>query len=251
MIKSFKEYVESLDESFDIIDGKLVFNAQSTDDSGISSKFGKGKAYTPFVKKVEGVPDLFSYSLYQAKSANATDVLKAIKAADMNDQLVRAFITRSAIYAARVLRSLKADIIVTPHSSSPLVNTFVKELAKRTSSEIYIDSFAKRPDLTKVEIDTTHPNITPAIAKSMQSTLNRAVKQGYLSVKMFAVMHRKFLKNMFEVTDPKIIDKVKDKNVLIIDDVMTSGTTTKNIYDILKTNEADNVSALTLFKSVK
>lgn len=247
---SFREYTQTLNEAFDIVDGKLVFNAPASN-SGISSKFGKGKTYTPFIKKVEGVPDLFSYSLYQAKSENATAILKAIKSADMNNPAVKAFIVRSAIYAARVLRSLKADVIVTPHSTSPLVNTFVSELAKRISADIFVDSFAKRPDLTKIEIDTSHPNITPAIAKSMKSTLNRAIKQGYLSVKMFAVMHRKFLKNMFELTDPKIIDKVNDKNVLIIDDIMTSGTTTKNIYDILKTNGANNVSALTLFKSVK
>ena len=250
-MKTFKDYLAPFQESFDTVDGVLNFNAPNSTDSGISSKFGKGKDLKPFVKKVEGVSDLLSYSLYQAKTANATDVMKLIKKSDMSDPNTRAFITRSAIYGSRVLRELKVDIIVTPASTSALANAFVDELSRRTFIPIYKDSFTKRPDLTKVEIDTAHPKITPAIIKSMETTLKRAIRLGHVSIKMFAVMHRKFLRGLFEITDQKLLTKVKDKNVLIVDDVMTSGSTAKNIYDILKTNEAETVSVLTLFKSTK
>lgn len=83
----------------------------------------------------------------------------------------------------------------------------------------------------------------------MEKTIERATRRGNLSVKMFAPHHRKFITNLFEVVDKKLFDKIVDKHVVIIDDIMTSGTTAKNIYDILHANGAEKVSALTIFKS--
>ena len=244
-ILGFSGYVQ-LQEDFNIENGKLIFDAARDKDSGIKSSFGKSKKLTPYKKTVDG---LVSYSLYQTKTSNSTDILKALKSSDFNDPEVKKFLIRSAIYAVRILRSMKADVIVTPISSSDLTKEFVKEIERRTNYDVLIDSFMKRPDLSKVTIDKDHPKITDSIIKSMQRTLDKAVKSGSLSVKLFAVPHRKFLKNLFEVTDEKIYNKTQDKNVVIIDDVMTSGTTTQHIRDILITNQAESVSALTIFKS--
>jgi len=251
-ILSFSEYIVcELDESIDIENGRLVFNADDNKDTGVKTSFGKSKKLTPFTKTIEGTDGSIAYSLYQAKTRNSTDILKSMKSVDFSDPEVQQFLNRSAIYAARVLRSLKVDIIVTPKSSSDLTKEFVKQVQRRSNYDVLIDSFTKRPDLSKVQIDVDHPKITPDIIKSMQSILKRAIKDGRLSIKMFAPQHRKFVINMFEVTDPKIVDKIQDKSVMIIDDVLTSGTTIKNIYDILMTNNANNVSGMTIFKSNK
>ena len=240
---SFTEFV-SIQESFNIEDDKLVLKSSD----GIKSSFGKGKNLKPFTKKVLG-DDLISYSLYQANTTNSTDILKAFKTADYSTKELQDFLTRSAIYAVKVLREIGVDVIVTPVSSSNLTKEFVNKIIERTNYDVYIDSFRKSPDISKVKIDTNHPGITDDIVKSMKSILDRAIKRGNLSVKMFAVHHRKFLTNMFEVTDERLLQKINGKSVVIIDDIMTSGTTTKNIYDILITNGADKVSALTIFKS--
>lgn len=242
---SFSDYIQ-LQEDINIENGRLVFNADRDKDSGIKSSFGKSKKLTPYKKTVDG---LVTYSLYQAKTSNSTDILKALKASDFSNEEVQKFLNRSAIYAARVLRSLDVDVIVTPKSSSDLTKEFVKQIQRRTNYDVLIDSFIKRPDLSKVTIDKDHPKITNSITKSMQRILDKAIKGGSLSVKLFAVPHRKFLKNLFEVTDEKIYNKIENQNVVIIDDVMTSGTTTQNIRDILITNQAESVSALTIFKS--
>ncbi len=233
-----------MNEAFDIKDGKLDFKS----DTGIKSSFGKGKSLTPFTKKILG-DDLISYSLYNANTDNSTDIMKAIKSADMNDRDVKDFLNRTAIYAARVLRGLKVDVIVTPVSSSPLTKEFVKEISRRTNYDVYTDSFRKVPDFSKIRIDTSHPGLTDKIKDSMEKTIERATKRGNLSVKMFAPHHRKFITNLFEVVDKNLFDKIVDKHVVIIDDVMTSGTTAKNIYDVLHANGAEKVSALTIFKS--
>lgn len=243
------EYSDYLKEDIDIVNGKLEVNTAMGDDSGISSSFGKSKKLSPYRKKISGVDDLVSYSLYQAKTDNSTDVLKALKKADFRDEDVAQFINRSAVYAYRLLRKQKVDVIVSPKSSSDLTKEFVNQIKRRGNYDVIVDAFTKKKDISKVEIDRDHPKITDKIIKSMERILKRAEEQGHLSVKMFSVQHRKFIKNLFDVADKRIYNKVAGKNVVVIDDVMTSGTTTKNIYDILRNNQAEEIVALTMFKA--
>lgn len=247
-ILTFKNY-HLFYEAFDIIDGELVLDAPKSTTTGIPSSFGKGRFLKPYTKKLSD--DLMTYSLYQAKNANSSEILKALKSADYSDEKVRHFLNRSAVYAVRILRDLDIDVIVTPRSSSDLTKEFVGEIQRRTNYDVIVDAFAKKIDLTKVEIDRNHPKITPQIIRSMESTLRLAIRRGHLYIKMFAPPHRKFVKNLFDIIDEQIYTRVKDKNVLIIDDIMTTGTSVSNIYDILKTNNAAEISALTLFKSSK
>lgn len=209
--------------------------------------FGKGKNLQPFKKEIED--GLMSYSLYNAKGKDANNVMSELKSANFKSGEINEFLNRSAIYAARVLRSLNADVIVSPLSSSDLTKEFVKRIKERTHYDVYIDSFKKQPDISKVEIDRNHPKITDAIIKSMEEIINRAIRKNRLSIRMFSPMHRKFVKNMFEITDDKLLSKFEDKTVVLIDDIMTTGTSAKNIYDVLITNNAKSVSVLTIFKS--
>lgn len=239
------KFSDFLIENLDIVNGRLVFDTVAG--SGIQTSFGKGKRLDPFKKKVPGT-DMTSLSLYQAKGG--TDILKALKSANYkSDPDVIQFINRSAVYATRILNSLDTDVIVSPISSSDLVKEFAKQIQRRTYDEFYIDSFRKTPDISKVSVDRDDPRITDEIATSMEKTLARAKRKGYLSVKQFAPSHRKFLKNLFEIIDESLYKKVVDKNVVIIDDVMTTGTTAKQIHDILKAHGANTVVTLTMFKA--
>ena len=53
--------------------------------------------------------------------------------------------------------------------------------------------------------------------------------------------------NAFEVTRPKLIT---DKNVLLVDDVLTSGATASQAAKILKKNGATRVNVFTLARAV-
>lgn len=57
------------------------------------------------------------------------------------------------------------------------------------------------------------------------------------------------LKNAFEI-NKKYLDLVKGKNILLIDDVMTTGTTLESCAKILKKAGAKNVTCLTIAKRV-
>ncbi|MEG0249664.1 MAG: ComF family protein [Peptostreptococcus sp.] len=55
---------------------------------------------------------------------------------------------------------------------------------------------------------------------------------------------KKELKNVFSV-DKKFINRIQDKNILLIDDIFTTGTTVDEISKILKLNGASNIISLT------
>jgi len=238
-------FLDYIHEGITLSKNDLNFLYSNNKDSKVSTSFGKDKKLSPFKKKLND--DLFSYSLYISK--DATDVLNAVKKTDLSSDNVVSFIKRSAIYASRILRKHKPDIIVTPKSSSDLAKIFAESIEKRNNYDLFVDSFEKNPDISRIGIDKDNPKISSEIIKRMSTALRTAKKKGFLSIKAFLPHHRKFLTNLFELVDPKISSKVEGKTVVIVDDIMTSGTTANQIANILKNNGAERVLVLTLFKA--
>ena len=57
------------------------------------------------------------------------------------------------------------------------------------------------------------------------------------------------LKNVFAVNE-KYLETVKGKNILLVDDVMTTGATVENCAKILKKHGAKKVKVLTIAKTI-
>ena len=220
---------------------KYFFNL--TEEEKLEFVFGKFKSKNPYKTSKKGID---TFSLYMAKS---TRFLKDIKTADFNSKRIEKFITRSAIYAARVISNFEIDIIVMPKSSSLLVKKFVEELKKRIFIPVYYDSFAKITDIKKIKIDRDNPKITEKIIKKLETILRKGVKDNKLSLTKILPQNRKFLLNLFRVVDKKMLKKVEGKVILIADDIVTSGSTINNISDILLTHGAKKTIGLTIFKS--
>ena len=56
----------------------------------------------------------------------------------------------------------------------------------------------------------------------------------------------KNIKNAFKITKA---DKIKDKNILVIDDVFTTGSTVNEISEMLKNNNAGKIYILTVSRA--
>lgn len=236
-------------EDIHVQDGELVFDYRKSGE-GIGTKFGKDKNFAPYTKTIPGT-DMKCYSLYVSNKAKSSEVLKAMKNVDYSNSDVSQFLNRSAVYATRVLRGTPIDIIVTPKSSSNLTKEFVKDLAARNNVSVMVDSFVKQPDISKIEIDRESPKISENIIKKLETILRKAKENNQFKLSKILPQHRKFIKNIFVVADESIIKKINDKNVLIVDDIITEGTTSESIYNILVANGAKFVTTLTVFKSDK
>lgn len=223
------------------LDFKTFFNL--TEEEKLQYAFGKYKAKTPYKSTKNGI---VTHSLYAAKG---TALLKDIKNADFKTEETKKFLIRSAIYANRVIKNFDIDIIVMPKSSSPLVKNFIKELQKRIFIPVYYDSFKKTSNFSNIKIDRDNPKISDKIIKKLEPILRRAIKEGKLSLTKILPQNRKFLLNLFDVVDKKMLKKIEGKNVLIADDILTSGTTISNIANILTLHGAQKITGLTIFKS--
>lgn len=240
-------YHKLLKEDFDVINGELNLN---TKNGGIKSKFGKDKHYTPYKTKIEGT-DIITYSVYLAGSENSSDILKAIKSMNFKDESSDKFIKRTSIYINRILRNNQIDIIVSPKSSSHLVKTLLNELETRSNYHILSDTFVKIKNLNNLTIDTEHPKMTNELKTVLSKMKEKSVSKNNFSMKSIPPKYRKFFKGLFEIENVEMIKKFQNKNVVIFDDVLTSGQTIKQINDLLFSYGAKKVIGITIFKSAK
>lgn len=232
-------------------DDALNFDYDSSE--GVSTKLGKGK-FQPFLRKDKSVEGYSVYSVYSFKGETTTDVLLALKKKNkvrVNDSDYQNFIKRTAIFiSAKMLMPLKIDCIITPKSSTAILNDVIGELRLRNPHiQFFPESYIKTADLSKIEIDTNNEKITPAIAKSLSGMLKTAVQTGKFEIKKALPQYRKFFRNFFEVVDPAILEKLANKNVCVMDDVLSSGTTLLEIMRSVSVYAPHTVVGLTLFKT--
>ena len=99
-------------------------------------------------------------------------------------------------------------------------------------------------------------NQAEIIAEGISRSLNIPVDKHTLTRKLHTPMHRigmdkkareLTVKNAFEITRPKLIE---GKNILLVDDVFTSGATASSCAKVLKKNGAVSVKVFTLARAI-
>jgi hypothetical protein len=239
---SFKSYVA---ESFSIDGDELVIDYEKKSDTN-NLRFGKGKL-TPYVKKLEGV-DVQVFSLYTFNDQSGTKIIKKLKANDISNDTYYQFLQRSAVFASRLIHDLKIDLIVLPESSSPLAANFARAIMGiNPGIKMAPKNFIKARDVNDIKILYDHPKLTPAIIKTLESSLRRAEREGVLKMKWILPVNRKFLENVFSYDGNA--DIFEYRNVLIVDDVVTSGSSILPLYLAVEEAGASNTYCLTLFKA--
>ena len=230
--------------SLSAIDDTVVID-YSDKKGDVKTTLGKRKLI-PYTKKIEGT-DLSVISMYNTYGNNATDIIKALKAKKLSTEDYHQFLSRSAVYASKLLKDNEIDIIVMPKSSSTLTKDFASELGKRFPHiKIMVDSFVKS-EIDKIVLNTEDPRLEPSILKSLTGILKRAKKDGYFEFKKVLPQHRKFFRNVFSYDGNSAI--FEDKNVLIVDDIIASGSSIYDIYKTLQEAAVNEVLCLTLFKT--
>lgn len=234
---------------------RLNFNYN--DPRGTSTTMGKGTAaskFTPFLTKSKALDGYSVYSVYTSKDPSTTDVLKAIKrksGIQMNEADYQHFITRTAIFiTSKILAPMAVDCIITPKSSSNVLNDLIVQLQSRNPHITFLpESFVKTVDLSKIEVDTTQPGITPAIAKTLSGILKAAIKTDKFEIKKALPQYRKYFRNFFEVVDPAILEKFQGKRICVLDDVLSSGSTLLAIMRSVSDYNPTSVIGTAIFKT--
>lgn len=138
------------------------------------------------------------------------------------------------------------DVIVYPTSSSGLLTYFSKEIFKQLRvTSLIKDSFIKSLP-SEITIDSNGITLDIKTIKSLYNIIEKAETNGYFELKKVPVQFRSFFTGYIKLTHST--NNFVDKNVLVIDDVLTSGATLSEIYKILSTNGAKSIVGITLLK---
>jgi len=250
---------EYIDEGISIDNNTIVFD-YNNNEVGIETRLGKTKinketkkkdrmiAFESKEKTLLGSTVYFLYKLnrelgYIVKS------IKDNKPYKIDARELDRFLTRSAIYANKNIKNFDFDLIVYPNNASNLLSTFVDKISQRYNiSKFKISPSIKKLDVSNIEINDPKSKLSDSNRKSIEKILKRVKNKGFLKLhddvpKQF----RSFIKNFISLDD-KILDIVDSKNILIIDDVYTTGSTIKELVRVLNERGASKVIGLTIFK---
>ena len=170
------------------------------------------------------------------------------------------------LIANKAINLSNVDVILYPQSSSSLTKDIVDkidyftdadkyikiELVKKKISEINFnwDKFDKYCELNGIPINTKE-----IMVRKMNKMLDNIHSLDYFSIakNIKDQKYKRFLKNIYKFYDEKSIDllkTIKDKKILIIDDIYTSGITIEQIIKAYQMLDPDDSNILTVFTLV-
>lgn len=145
--------------------------------------FGKFKNLQPYISKSKILQDVTTYSVYSG--TGLIPQIKELKASNPDSPEYTRFIKNTAIYlSSKIISKNKIDVIVTPKSSSNILNDLVREIKERNPHiQFYTESMIKVVDPSEIKIDYTAPGINDTIIKSLTKSIEQAKKDGYFQIK--------------------------------------------------------------------
>jgi len=239
---------EEFNEGFDIDNNTVSFNPHHK--NYVNTSFGKTNN-KPYVMKL---PYGISYSAYKKTSNNINPIIKAIKNQSENYTITKEgyekFINRTAIYFAPLIIKEQIDTILPMESSSKLVKDLTNEILKKLPKSYEMFKFdkiiLKNPNINAISISNEY-NLNDNTKKSLQYTLEKAKKNKYFEIKNIPPKFRKLVKNWLYIENNKLANII-DKNILLIDDYVTTGSTLKEASTILHNAGAKKIIAISIIK---
>ena len=213
------------------------------------------------------------YSAYLYKHSDVvTNILKSLKGSGpykVSDATKEKFLKATAKRAAELIKVKKIDTLIFPKSSSSFLKEFVSFIkAELHGTDVTVMDEAiikKQIDKVSVEkgdyselIDFDHPSfntlkdstiksLEKQIAKSVQSNIDSG-KGATVSIKDIPKQQAKFVKDFLEIVK-ELSAALDGKNVMIIDDVLSSGATFAEMARLIKKENVKSVVGLTIFKN--
>lgn len=239
---------ELIDEGFVFTgDNSVKFDPSSKEH--VNTSLGKAKfAPRKSTLKRSGVTVLSAYS---KESGDATtQILKALKGStdiEFPKGDVDKFINRTAVFFARVLRDQPIDVVLKMPSSSPLASNFTDKILEKISHShvlSYKDVISK--DLTNISV-SKDTKFSPDTLKSVYKFVDKVKDTGKFEIKKLPPRFRPLVVNWIKIDD-SIKNKLVGKNILVVDDYLTTGTTLDETCSALKVFVPASITGITLIK---
>lgn len=233
-------------EGITSLDDKLVFDYSNQE--GVRVSFGtKQIQYYPYKTKVQ---DNSIFSLYQVESKDK-HILRALKGESIlkvDKKDLNYFASRSAVYAFQLIPR-EIDLILFSENSYYLFDKFIHNLKSKFSSQVLqLSQSIYKTSTQNLQIKQSTPD---KYRPDLERLLTSLQKKETIKLRNdIPLKFRSYFTGYISIRD-SIQSNISGKNILIIDDILTSGSTFNELFDILQLRQANNIYGLTLFKFKK
>lgn len=229
-----------------------TFKIVSPEGAKSNSAFGKNKKLDPYVMQAK-VGDS-TYNIYSAHSLhNMTDFLQNIKDPKYaNDADRRHIIERVAIYAVSLMRKHDINVVISTGSSSGFLGELINAIKRRVSNVLFYENIIHKNDVTKLVLDRSRVNVTDKQYNDFVRDLhNFEPDENGLIYPKYKKVRKSMLRvvgNTHRVEMPENTTLVGHR-IMVIDDVLATGVTLKNVIAELHKHNPQHLIAFTPFKT--
>jgi hypothetical protein len=271
MALTFKNFLNSLiTETLEVKNNKIIYIKQKqkySSEVGIISTYNRAKDEV-LVNAGQDVKFKSVYSLYNYKSGEETlNILTSLKGSgpyEMDDSQYQRFLDDSVEYAAKILSFEKTDFVVYPVSTSKLIKDFILALEKKLPEIVFLHDMIIKKQLKDIDahaeemldkdyygyakLDDAKKMLTiKAIIRNVRKN-EESGKGSILTLKDIGFKRDSHVIHKFmEIVNEDIL-AIDGKNVLIIDDLLGSGTSFSEMIRVVSEFTPTQVTGLTLFK---
>lgn len=228
----------------------------STIDS-ISTSFKR----IPYKTRFKGSETIWSVLNY-ISSDQSTKILQSLKGNGpytVSEKQIDQLLTGAIQSCHHLFAAIKPEVIIYPKSSSDLLKKFINKIKTTYPNiEVLDEAFVKKLLISGDEealINTSHPDWVkfseknPKAVDELKKSLSRQIDDGHLELKKLYKPYVKFIKNFVELEDAyKTVERVINRNVVVVDDILSTGATMLEMFRQLREFEPSNLCGLTLFK---
>lgn len=270
MKSSFKKYLQQLFlETLEVKNGKVVYIKQSKNyasEPGLISTYERAKD-SMLTTSGQDVRNKKIFSLYNYKSDSASnDIILSLKNQgpyEIDTEVYNKFLHDSATYAKKIMAYQQIDFVIYPVSSSKFLKDFVSLIENETHITFIKDAIIKK-QIKNVEeyaeemIDKDYygyAKLTDAKKKSIIKSIINNVKKNEASGKGSIITLKNvaskrdshYISKFMEIANDDILE-VENKNVMIIDDLIGSGTSFSDMIRVVDEFAPSEIFGLTIFK---
>lgn len=272
---SFKQYLRtSLVESLYLKGINLNFSKElqksPSEKDRISTFPLLPDGYTHTIKIIDDIKVRVGCLYNYRTTTISKDILKTLKGSGpyiINDVMYHSLLRFTVDYAVEVIGRQKVQFIIYPESSSHFLKDFIEMLEGKLSNVVFLHEGIIKKQLVATEeyvrehmIDVDYygyEKMGPAkindIVKSIIRNINKNDKLGKGKIITLKDVGNKIsnhvVKGFMEVVHESIFD-IADKKIMIIDDVLSTGSSFKDMIRVVRDFDPKEVVGLTIFKGI-
>jgi phosphoribosylpyrophosphate synthetase len=213
----------------------------------------KLKSYNKIFSTKAGNKVYYAYKINKDKKQLKNTLRDSIKYLDtkVNSEDINLMIAKAVASFNQIDPLSSYDLIVTPRSTSPVLELLKNALSAKAGSNTLVssDMFVKNSIENITYNEEKLNKQTPENRDRIVKALNKVFEKGDWKLRSTQPGHRRFILNFLSfnsAADKRLFNAILGGKVLIVDDILTEGTTLQNMINLLKSRGANETIGFVL-----